>query len=56
MGLLIAFAAIAPMLGAAAVMDWRSRQRRRRIKSGPSAHTVTRAPVDLGLDIGDAVD
>jgi hypothetical protein len=51
-GFLIAIAVIAPVLGGAAVLDWRSRKRRKKVRRSHGAHTTARRDVDLGLDIG----
>ena len=56
MGLLIAFAAIAPILGVGAVMDLRSRRRRHRVRRAPSLGASLRHEMEVGLDISDLGD
>jgi hypothetical protein len=53
MGLLIALTVLAPFIGAAAVLDRRSRHRRRRVHASLAAHNAPRREIDNGLDIGD---
>jgi hypothetical protein len=53
MGLLISIAVIAPLIGAAAALDWRSRHRRGHGHRSTRTHDTRRREVDTGLDIGD---
>jgi hypothetical protein len=52
MGLLLFGAVLAPIVAAAATLDWRAR-RRRKARSLGRDHRAARRSVDPGLDIGD---
>jgi hypothetical protein len=52
MGLILFGAVLAPIVAAAATLDWRARRRRKeRLLSRD--HRTARRPVEPGLDIGD---
>jgi hypothetical protein len=53
MGLLIGIAVIAPLVGAAAALDWRSRKRRRRHGPSQVRHHGPSREIETGMDIGD---